>query len=74
MVPTFTVQPIDEGGAQLMPRQHRHGYAAVLRRGLLTGRWKSASELAAAAMRAAATRCTPARIRQVGAGTTFTRL
>ena len=73
MVPTFTVQPIDEGGAQLMPRQHRHGYAAVLRRGLLTGRWKSASELAAA-MRAAATRCIPARIRQVGAGTTFTRL
>jgi hypothetical protein len=74
MVPTFTVQPIDEGGAQLMPRQHRHGYAAVLRRGLPTGRWKSASELAIIVMEMTATRCIPARIRQVGAGTTFTRL
>jgi hypothetical protein len=37
-VPTFTSRPFDELGAQLLPRQHRHGYAAVLHRGLLTGK------------------------------------
>ena len=36
-VPTFTSRPFDELGAQLLPRQHRHGYAAVLHRGLLAG-------------------------------------
>ena len=36
-VPTFTSRPFDELGAQLLPRQHRHGYAADLHRGLLTG-------------------------------------
>jgi hypothetical protein len=37
VVPTFTSRPFDELGAQLLPRQHHHGYAAVLHRGLLTG-------------------------------------
>jgi len=36
-VPTFTSRPFDELGAQLLPRQHRHGYAAVLHRGLVAG-------------------------------------
>ncbi len=36
-VPTFTSPPFDELGAQLLPRQHHHSYAAVLHRGLLTG-------------------------------------
>jgi hypothetical protein len=38
MVPTFTSRPLDELGAQLLPRQHRHGYAAVLHRGLVAGK------------------------------------
>ncbi len=37
MVPTFTFQPFDRVGAQTMPLQHRHGYAAGPHRGLPTG-------------------------------------
>jgi hypothetical protein len=36
-VPAFTTQPIDELGVQLVPRQHRHAYAAAVQRGLPTG-------------------------------------
>ncbi|MDH6708785.1 hypothetical protein P3T27_005531 [Kitasatospora sp. MAA19] len=59
--------PIGQVGVPLLPRQHRHAYAADLQRGLPTGSWRPASELTTPAEQVA-THCTPAHILQVGAG------
>ena len=56
--------PIDEGGAQLLSRQHRHSYAAGLHHGLRARRNQPDTK-SAATLWAAAVHCTPAQIRQV---------
>src|SRR5207249_4209003 len=60
------------GRCPTVPRQPRHGYAAVLPRGLLARDHKPAEE--SPTIKGMSARCTPAHIRQVGAGNSLSRL
>src|SRR6266511_2094388 len=65
-----SLPPGRRGRCPAIPRQPRPGYAAALLPGLLTGPYLPAPESLAAT--ATGVHCTPAHIRQVGAGTSLT--
>src|SRR6266542_6134373 len=65
-----SLPPGRRGRCPAIPRQPRQGYAAALLPGLLTGHYLPAPESLAAT--ATGVHCTPAHIRQVGAGTSLT--